>query len=484
MKKGYSFSSVKNVHPGRSMFNLSYEKIFDGDMGVMYPCMHDDVVPNDIFKIGCQAIVRFPPLVAPILHDVTLKTDYFFVPYRILDDTFEEMLTNLDMGVSSPVIPKWEPTDYAEGSLWDYFGFPAGVDPDGAYPMDYGKRAYNLIYNEYFRDENLIPTPLDIETAEDLQICAWEKDYFTAALPWLQRGSAPALPVSGSAVWPGFEPSDPFNMLGDLTESPRLPYNSDTLSVLNNNTLTTSTFDISDLRLAFQIQKYLERDARGGARYTEWLRAHHGTSPTDDRLDRPEYIGGTRSPIIFSEVLQTSESGSTPQGNLAGHGIGVSDGFVGSYRAEEYGCIIGIMRIVPRPAYHQGINRQWLKDTRFDFFDPLFVNLSEQEVIRAELYADSSSTNNNTVFGYQGRYDEMRYKPNMVCGKLHSSLDHWTIVRNFSSAPILNQTFIECVPRKDYLAAPSDSTFIVRFANLIKAIRPIPVMSEPGMIDH
>ena len=487
MKKGYSFSTVSNQSPGRSVFNLSYEKKFDGDMGIMYPCMHDELVPGDIFKLGCQAIVRFAPMIAPLMHEVNLKTDYFFVPYRILDEDFEEFITNLDLGGSTPTLPLWEPTDYAEGSLWDYMGMPAGIDPDGAYPVDYVKRAYNMIYNEYFRDENLI-TPLDITTEEDLQICAWEKDFFTAALPWLQRGTAPALPISGttSAVWDTFSASNIGNMVQDAVAS--LPGDTVTQATLNDNEVDMSgvtTFDVSDLRLAFQIQKFLERDARGGARYTEWLRSHFGVSPRDERLDRPEYIGGTRSPIIFSEVLQTESSdASTPQGNLAGHGIGVNDGFVGTYRAQEFGVVIGILRVVPKPAYHQGINRQWLKETRYDFYNPLFVNLSEQEVIRAEIFANGVIADNQTVFGYQGRYDEMRYKPNMVCGAMHSTLDHWSIHRNFAAFPELNQTFIECVPRKDYLAAPSDSTFVIQFANLIKAIRPIPILSEPGLIDH
>lgn len=254
----------------------------------------------------------------------------------------------------------------------------------------------------------------------------------------------------------------------------------------NDNTVdlsVASTFDIADLRLAFQIQKWMERNARAGVRYTEFLKSHFGISPRDERLDRPEYIGGSKVPIIISEVLQTSSTdATTPQGNLAGHGITVSDAYCGKYLAQEYGLIIGIMSVMPRSAYSQGINRQWLRRTKYDFYFPEFANLSEQAILKAEILAkDADSTHNQDIFGYQGRYDEMRTKQSLVCGDMRSTFDYWHLGRQFNagSPPALNADFIKCVPRKDVFAVPSEPGLIVSFGNIIKAFRPLPYISNP-----
>ena len=251
---------------------------------------------------------------------------------------------------------------------------------------------------------------------------------------------------------------------------------------------SATTFNVSDLRLAFQVQKWLERNARGGARYVEFLRSHFGVSPRDDRLQRPEYIGGSKSPVIISEVLQTAGTGvtgqTTPQGNMAGHGISVNQSHCASYYAQEFGVVIGLMSVMPRTAYQQGINRQWLRQTKYDFYFPEFANLSEQAIEGAEIYASATAADNVSVFGYQGRYDEMRYKPNLVCGQLRDTYDYWHLGRQFTSKPLLNDSFIQCVPRKDVFAAQTEPALIVQFGNLIKAVRPLPRLAEPGLIDH
>ena len=384
--------------------------------------------------------------------------------------------------------------------LWDFFGFPVGVDPDGAYPLDFPRRAYNLVYNEYYRDENL-QTEVAL-TNETILNRAWEKDYFTSSLPWQQRGTAPALPISGttSAVWPsnifsnsgggvaaGFTPStSPY--VGFFVPDANAVINA--RASLNANTVdlsTASTFDIADLRLAFQIQKWMERNARAGVRYTEFLRAHFGVSPRDERLQRPEYIGGSKAPCIISEVLQTSSTDSTtPQGNLAGHGITVSDAYCGKYHAQEFGLIIGIMSIMPRSAYSQGIDKQWLRKTKYDFYFPEFANLSEQAILNAEICATGNSSHNQDIFGYQGRYDEMRTKNSQIVSGMRTTFDYWHLGRQFNigSPPVLNEDFIKCVPRKDIFAVPSEPGLIVNFANIIKAFRPLPYMAVPGLIDH
>ena len=225
----------------------------------------------------------------------------------------------------------------------------------------------------------------------------------------------------------------------------------------------------------------MERNARGGNRYIEFLKSHFGVNPRDERLQRPEYLGGTKVPIILSEVLQTSETGTTPLGQLGGHGIGVSSAYAAKAVVREFGLVIGLMSIMPAPAYMQGVNRQWIKDTLYDFFFPEFVGISEQEVLRGELYATADEEENKTVFGFQGRYDEMRYKPNLVVGEMRTMFDYWHLAREFSGPPLLNDSFVKCVPDKRIFAVQNVPGFIVQFGNIIKALRPLPMVAEPGI---
>lgn len=503
------FQRTGGLIPGRSLFNLSYEKKFTCDMAQLIPVMCDEVVPGDYFELGNEAVIRFQPLVAPVLHEINMYVHYFFVPYRLLwdnaaPDNWETFISGGIDGDELPTLPTWEPTNTTEGSLWDYMGFPTGIDPDGAYPVDFPRRAYNFVYNEFYRDESLI-TEVALNNETVLKRC-WEKDFYTSALIAQQRGTAPALPISGtsfadftSAIDGSAAYSDNLSLMIDISGTPAHnqiqsgtagAYNANVLQAFNKNVVDLSsatTFDIADLRLAFQIQKWMERNARAGVRYTEFLKAHFGVSPTDDRLQRPEYIGGSKSPVIISEVLQTSSTDVTsPQGNLAGHGITVSQAYCGKYHAKEYGLIIGIMSVMPRSAYSQGINRQWLKSTKYDYYFPEFANLSEQAIINAEICATASAAHNTGIFGYQGRYDELRTKQNMICGKMRTTYDYWHMGRQFNPAspPALNGAFITCDPRKDIFAVPTEPGLIVSFGNIIKAFRPIPLSAEPGLIDH
>lgn len=496
------FNRTGSLSPRSSVFDLSYEKKFTADMAQLIPVMCDEVVPGDFFKIGNQAVVRFQPMVAPVLHEINIYTHYFFVPYRILDEDWETIISGGVMGDDTTPIPTWNPTNTAEGSLWDYLGFPTGIVPTGALPIDYPRRAYNLIFNEYYRDETL-QTEVAL-TSEVILNRNWEKDYYTSSLPFQQRGTSPALPITGtsSAQWDDIQfvngtgtavgvnlsttsPFPPALFVNNATQRTNLKdfFLSNTVDLS-----TASAFDINDLRLAFQIQKWMERNARAGVRYTEFLRAHFGVSPRDERLQRPEYIGGSKSPIIISEVLQTSSTdATTPQGNLAGHGIGVSSTYCGKYFAKEFGVIVGIMSVMPRSAYQQGINRQWLRRTKYDFYFPEFANLSEQAIENAEICAKNADATHNTgIFGYQGRYDEMRIKQNMVCGEMRSTYDYWHLGRQFNPAtpPTLNSDFVKCTPRKDILAVPAEPAMIISFGNIIKAFRPMPISAEPGLIDH
>lgn len=497
---GNVFSKVRIDRPGRSAFDLSHEIKLTCDMGQLIPICLMECIPGDIFKIAQQIVGRLQPTVAPILHLINIIVHFYHVPYRILWNEWEDFITGGPTGESVAVLPRWEPTNTNKYSLWDYCGFPVGVDPDGAYPLDFVRRAYNAIYNAYYRDQSLIAeVALD---NEEILLSAWEKDYFTSALLTPQRGIAPAMPVvlSGSAEW---EASDfesvvhaqaiipDFN--GANTTTPRMNVNDaegvvNALNFFNANTLdaVATTFDVNDLRLAFQIQKFLERNNRIGSRYTEFLWGQFGIAPRDERLQRPEYIGGLKQPFIISEVLQTSESNTTPQGTMAGHGISMDGNYIGKYHVKEFGLIMGIMKIMPKSNYSQGINRQWLRRTKYDWPFPVFTHIGEQAIERAEIYASDVEAENTTIFGYQGRYDELRVMESRVVADMRDTFNYWHLAREFSTPPLLNQSFIECDPdsTKRIFAVQNEPGFIMQIGNIVKAIRPIPSLAEPGLIDH
>lgn len=522
------FQHIERRFPRRSVFNLSHYKIFDADMGLIYPVLCRKMVPGDKFSLSNEIVVRANPLVAPIMHEINAYTHYFFVPLRLLWNeslgdigNFEDYFTGGKDGDLKYTPPRFAPRIAKLGDLWDHFGFSLdrsvnpNPDPANLVPEAYPRRAYNFIWNEYYRDQNFMDE-VSIDNNDLLYRC-WEKDYFTSALPWQQRGTAPALPISGftSAEFLGAIEA----MTGNVPSGDGAYFTNDTFGSnttfrnhdvgalapvveqnvrgwFNNNRVdlsNASTFDVSDLRLAFQTQKFLERSARAGSRYTEALKAHYGVSPRDDRLQRPEYIGGTRAPIVISEVLQTSSSDSTsPQGNLAGHGMTFDRRRVASYYAQEFGVIMGLFSIMPRPLYEQGISREWLTRSRFDELLPEFVNLSEQAIYVGEILFGGSSSVNEAIFGYQGRYDEYRTARNYVSGRLRSphpvynpqSLNFWHLSRYFASRPYLNEDFLRCEPRKDSWAAPNEPAFIVTFGNIIRAVRPLPIVGTPGLIDH
>ena len=513
------FSSVQANRPRRSSFNLSYEKKFDCDMGQLIPVMCDEVVPGDLFKIDNQVVCRLQPTLAPILQEVSVFVHYFFVPYRLLDPNWESFITGGTDGKDAYELPTWKPASVARYSLWDYFGFPTGITPQDSFlPMKYPLYAYNYVYNEYYRDENL-QEEVSLDD-ENVKRRAWRKDYFTSALPWQQRGTSPALPLSGNAsvsisslTFPaGTYIGNLDSNLRKITGSSDTSLYGDSASghdaygfVLSSNTRgvkantipisvsatapvdvsNIATFDVSDLRLAFQVQKWMERNARSGVRYTEFLRSHFGVSPSDSRLQRPEYIGGSKSPMIVSEVLQTSQSSAnSPQGTMAGHGIVAGESHICKYHVTEFGVILGLLSIMPKASYQQGINRQWLRRTRYDFYFPEFAHLSEQAVMNGELYYQDSPTANSEIFGYQGRYDEMRCKSDMVCGALRDQLSYWHLGRIFDTPPKLNASFVECNPSKRIFAVQNVPGVIVDYANIVTAVRPIPYSAEPGLIDH
>ena len=549
------FSSVLGNNVGRSVFDLSHVKRFDCDMGQLIPSLFLECVPGDTFKIGVEAVTRFQPLVAPILDSVDMTIHYFFVPTRLLMDNDKDWETFLSGGKdgtdTSVGIPTWT-FDYTDGtqtnpnnpfsngvhigkySLWDYFGLPVPGNTATSYGirdqnkvMAFPQRAYNLIWNEFYRDQNVCEEVSNLNST--VLYRAWKKDYFTSSLPWRQRGVAPALPIVGNApvtfsspnmnldvtflyarrsqdnqlfeaTWGGTPTGSADATLKLTSQGPGLGDSSSVSvqSILGKHNLSAtadltagSTFDVATLREAFQIQRWLELNARGGVRYTEFLKSHFGIAPRDEVLQRPEYIGGTKSSVVVSEVLQTSASvdGSTPQGHLAGHGLGAVSDYVCSYTAKEFGYIVGIASWMPKPSYQQGVNRMFSRSTRYDFYFPEFAHLSEQAVTRGELYATGTTTDTE-IFGYQSAYNEMRYMPSINAGGMRDTFKYWHLGRIFTGQPTLNAGFLTTNSaysggiRKDIFASQSEPGLLVQIANLVKAIRPMPVYGTPGLIDH
>lgn len=496
--------------PGRSVFDLSHEVKLSADFGQLIPILCEDVVPGDVFELGAEMIVRLNPLVAPILHEINCYVHSFYVPNRILMDEGEwhEFISKGPDGEDDVVLPLWEPstkTDPADwrtsapvgsakGSLWDYLGLPTNIIPHvNCQPQDFPRRAYNRIWNWYYRDQDLQAEVAD--SNEAILRRAWEKDRFTVARPWQQRGTAPTLPVAGLVKWTSsqFINGIPANPADVVVESVNVDYRlyangpsvrNNMLNLFNNNTIDATSVNISDLRVAIQLQRWMELNARAGVRPDEFLQAHFGVSPKDERLQEPEYIGGMKAPIIVSEVLQTSQTDTSPQGNMAGHGIGVSQGYIGKYRVLEHGWIISLLSIMPRSMYQQGIAKRFLRRTPEEYFFPEYQHLSEDMIIQTEIYALDGTDNSTTEFGYQGRYDEYRQRDSYVSCDMRDTFDYWHMSRKFSAPPTLNATFIECVPRLDCFAVPTERPLIVSVGNLVKAIRPIAAVSDPGLMDH
>ncbi len=551
------FSSVRGNRVGRSVFNLSHVKRFTCDMGELIPVLFLECVPGDTFKIGADVVTRFQPLVAPILDSVDLSVHYFFVPTRLLMDSEKDWETFLtggkdgnDESVSLPLYsfsyahsftkpstddPFSNGISQGKYSLWDYFGLPVRNDGssewyDGIRNVDhvlaFPQRAYNLVFNEFYLDQNLVE-PVLVENGTVLYR-SWKKDYFTSSLPWQQRGVSPALPISGtipvdmsSIILDNVRASllnegDAINVIhanrssggsngfvlnlgyeasssGSLLDSQLDKFKGDVVS--HNGTVNLAngtTFDVAVLREAFQIQRWLEMNARAGVRYTEFLNAHFGTAPRDEVLQRPQYLGGTKSSIVVSEVLQTSASGdnTTPQGTLAGHGLGAVSDYVCTYTAKEFGYIIGIASWMPKPSYQQGVNKIFSRQTKYDFYFPEFAHLSEQAVTKGELFANGVDSHDNAIFGYQSCYAEMRYMPSFNCADMRDTFSYWHLGRIFTSSPSLNAGFLTTNPkfsggiRKDIFADQNSKGLLVQFGNVVKAIRPLPVYGTPGFIDH
>jgi len=531
------FQALDRPRLARSGFDLSHEHKTTFDMGQLIPISHFECIPGDVHKLSVSAVIRFQPLVAPVMHSIKVRYYSFFVPYRLLFEDWEEFITRGEDGnsvISLPVYPNPPGDDYytyyGPGTLWDYFGYNPSQPSMGVAhevrPLDFGRRAYWLIYNEFFRvpglqDEmaldSILPNADYVDPFSPTNK-NWVRDYFTAALPFQQRGTPPALPVFGSVGVDSDMPTATTNVF-DIFGTPKfmagdsgsVPKSSsfmylDNLSPgmnaawkksiddsfqagLSVDGAGFSSVDIADLRLAWQTQVWLERNARGGARYTEQLQMRYGTSPRDERLQRPEFIGGYTAPVLISEVLQTSQTdvGVSPQGNMAGHGISVDGSGIGSYRVQEHGLIMILACVDPAPSYQQGISRSWLRRNTLDFPAPEFAHLSEQAIYQAELYnimadSDPDGSIGRTPFGYTGMYNEMRYIPNFVSGEMRNTFDYWHLSRKFTGTPSLNSEFLKCEPSKRIFAVQNVPGIIGNFGIGLKSFRPLPYIAVPSQI--
>lgn len=500
----------------RSKFSLSHYRLFSGRMGYMMPIGITECLPGDTFQQATSVFLRCSPLVTPVMHPVHVTVHHWFIPTRLLWDKWEDFITGGPDGMDASIMPTIKaPAEggFAVGSLADYMAVPSGIPNLEVCALPF--RAYALLYNECYRDQDLeeelplsLESGLDSTTNTTLQRCDWARDYFTTARPWPQKGpsvtvpvnygdgsgpslsaititGSPQLTVSGASFQNKVGSSDQgtkvWTNTGGANNTAGLSVNKGTLAAsatISPGDPGIGSVDINQLREAFALQRFEEHRALYGSRYVEYLR-YLGVTSSDARLQRPEYLGGSRQTIQFSEVLQTAPGGDDPVGALKGHGIGAMR--TNRYRRffEEHGYVFTVMMVRPISVYMQGLSRMWNRRVKEDYYQRELQHIGQQEVLTKELYAGNSEgpTADDAVFGYQNRYDEYRWHESYVSGEFRNILNSWHMARDFANEPTLNADFINAVPTTRIFAAQQNDTLYCMANHSIQARR---LMSKYG----
>jgi hypothetical protein len=503
----HEFSRVPKAEIQRSVFNRSHDLKTTFDAGYLVPIFVDEALPGDTFTLNTTAFGRLATPINPIMDNIHIETFFFAVPHRLVWDNWQKFCgEQTDPGDSTDYLIPTVTTTAANGSLFDYMGIPTGVSLTF---NNLAGRAYNLIWNEWFRDENLQDSVTvdkgdgpDTDTNYTLLKRGKRHDYFTSCLPWPQKGDSVSLPLGGSADVTTDAANGDYLSLWQTTSSSwkDLYINVSRLAPATAATgleankmyadLSSATAaTINELREAFQIQRLYERDARGGTRYAEIIQSHFGVTSPDARLQRPEYLGGGKDRVNIHPISQTSSTdATTPQGNMSAFGTTGFGGHGFSKSFTEHCVIIGLINVYADLTYQQGLNRMFSRQDRWDFYWPALAHLGEQAVLNKEIYAQGTAADDG-VFGYQERFAEYRYKPSMITGQFRSnyasSLDVWHLAQDFTALPALNSSFIEENPPIDrVVAVPTEPDILLDAYFDLKCARPMPTYSVPGLIDH
>lgn len=488
----------------RTVHNLSHYKLLSANMGGLYPIGCTEVLPGDTFQHGTSVLLRCSPLLAPVMHPVRVRIHHWFVPTRIIWSEFENFITGGPDGLNAsvpPYVTSPVSTGFAEGSLADYLGIRPGVASTQFSALPF--RAYAKIFNEFYRDEDLT-TALTISTASGsdtttsvaLQNACWEKDYFTSARLSAQKGSAVSIPLTGDAPVKGIGKNNQTFDAGshnvyesggsgtvNYPNSAEINTTANRLFYVNQDGTTgypdiyadlsgVSAVDITDLREASAIQRYKEMRMRFGSRYSEYLLAM-GIKSSDARLQRPEYLGGGKQTIQFSEIIQTgvTTDGDDQEGvgNLKGHGIAALRS--NRYRKffEEHGFVITLMSVLPKTMYQDQTSKMWNRPTKYDYWQPEYEHVGQQAVLYKEVQAQHTTP--TAVFGYQDRYDEYRRVESSIAGEFRTTLNFWHMARSFSSDVALNSAFVTSNPTDRIFAVPSEDTLWIMANHSLRARR-------------